>query len=144
MSAPVLYYVVANPDETMPCAPTLNAWAEWLSKPDESWPHPVAVVGETFAISTLILLGAVRVDRVDGKWEALSPITEGTEEFFLFHDADEPGWDAEFSGSTIEDALDCWDEDGPVWLACVKSGDDFIGRLATNDTGPTLILEPVQ
>lgn len=142
MTSATYYYVDQYTDEVMPCAPTLEAWAEWLSKPDEDWNHDPAIHGETFAISTLVVLGDIKVDFVDGAWMALTPVPEGTDEFFLRYEEDGDGWDAEHSANTIEDAMDCMDsDDGPVWMACVKSGGEFTGRFELTDDGkPTLVL----
>jgi hypothetical protein len=134
-----LYYLDDFTDEVMPCAPTLEAWAEWLSRPDEEYGRadPVAD-GSVFAGSTLVVLGEVCAQLVDGAWQAQGPIPEGTDQFFLRHFGGSPGWNAEFAGETIEDALDCYDDEGPTFLACVRSGENFHVRFEA--AGPRCVI----
>lgn len=141
--ADTLYYVDDYTDEVMPCLPTLDAWAEWLSKPDEAFAHDLAKPGDTFEVSTLIVLGDIRVEWIDGCWEAVTPVPEGTDQFFLRWEHGGQGWDAEHSGDTIKNALDGFDEDeGPFFMACARSGDDLTALFALSDSGPRLL--PIQ
>lgn len=140
-----LIYLDDFSDEVMPCAPTLEAWAAWLAAPDPAWMRDVAAEdGATFRASTCDVLGDVRADLVEGEWRLASPPPEGTDEFFLRWHEGSTGWDADFSGNTVQDALDCYETDaGPVWLACVGNGPDVVVRYEAE--GPRcVIVGPVQ
>lgn len=137
------YYLDEFTDEVIPCAPTLEAWAEWLSKPDPNWSDRLAATadGATFKVSTLEVLGDIRVEHNGEAWAAVTPIPAGTEAFFLRHFEGSPGWDAEFSSNTIADATDCLlPGDGPLFFACVKDGPNYIATFRAE--GPRLELEP--
>lgn len=139
-----LIYLDRFTDEVMPCLPHLDAWAAWLSKPDPVWSRPEAAEdGATFEAYELIVLGDVRADMVDGKWELTPPAPEGTDTYFMRHSEGSSGWDAEHAGNAVEDALDCLDEgDGPVWLACVKTGENLTVRFHAD--GPRCSVEPAR
>lgn len=49
----VSYYLDDFADEVLPCGTTLAEWAEWLSKPDDSWPHDIPEDGATFVASRI-------------------------------------------------------------------------------------------
>lgn len=129
------FYVDLYTDEVMPCAPTLAAWAGWLvaADPDNNG-HRRAKDGDTFAVSSLVVLGDIQVSYVDGAWIEATPVPEGTTAFFLRHDEGSDGWDADHSADTIAGAMDCLeDEEGPFFLACVRDGDTVTMRLDVND-----------
>lgn len=112
-------------DESLPCVPSLEGWATWLSTPSPEWSRAEAAkAGDEFAASSLVILGDVKADLIDGKWVLATPAPEGTEIYFLRPFEGSTGWDAEHSANTVEDALGCmFDDETTVWLACVKEGD---------------------
>ncbi|MDP3869140.1 hypothetical protein [Phenylobacterium sp.] len=121
-----LIYLEDFTDEVMPCAPTLEAWAAWLAKPDPEYTRDAAAEdGETFKAYVDYVLGDVRVDRDgDGALTFTPPPPTGAEIFAKRHHEGGEGWDAEYMAETPEDALDCLDaDDFPVWLACIKNGE---------------------
>ncbi len=138
------YYLDDYTDEVIPCAPTLEAWAEWLSKPDPKWYRGLPDEdGATFKVSTLEILGDIRVEHNGQAWVAVAPIPEGTEVFFLRHFEGSQGWDAEYSADTLENATDCIDADeGPLFFACAKDGPNYIATYHANP--PRLDLGPAQ
>jgi hypothetical protein len=119
-----LYYLVDYTDEVIPCAPKLEAWAKWLSEPDENFEGHEPADGAVFAYFTLDVLGDVRVDLIDGTWRPASPVPEGTDTYFLRWHEGASGWDAEHGGDTIADALDGLEDEASCWLACIKSSGD--------------------
>jgi len=130
VSDDLLIYLDRWTDEVIPCFPKLEHWARWLAAPDPEWGRDApAEDGETFSASVTRLLGDVRADFIDGEWRLASPAPEGTVQFYMRHCEGGSGWDVEFSGDTVADALDCEDtDDGPRWLACVKYEPDVVVR----------------
>jgi hypothetical protein len=147
------YYVSAYTDEVIPCPPTLDAWAAWLSSPpcpncEAFGREGPARDGDIFEGFTLIVLGEVRAEHLGGQWRAVDPIPEGTEVYFQREVAGETGWSAE-AAETSSDVLDlaAGDADphgGPLIFACVKEGPPFVATLRIDDDGPRLDLERVQ
>jgi hypothetical protein len=145
-----LWYVTDYCDETMPCAPTLEGWAEWLSKPDLDWSRPEpAAHGDTFQATTM-----ERHDDVVAEWTGeawtITPEPPPGADFFAVTTGG-GGWDADMSGETPLDALG--DEearqyhgDGPVDLACCTQIEtDFLLRFEITPAGSRLYsLGPVQ
>jgi hypothetical protein len=151
--AEAIYYLDDHDDEVLPCEASLEGWAGWLAKPDPSWPHDIASPGQHFEASRLFVLGDVKASRdFLGAWAADGTIPKGTTAFYVRHHQGSTGWDAEFSGETIEDALqdyDADDEDPAVWLACVADGGqrrvrfdiDASGRPTLTDVTDTLVVQ---
>lgn len=133
-----LYYLDDYTDEIVPCSPTLAGWAEWLSKPDPEWSNHVAAKdGDTFSAHTLIILGDVKVEHIEGEWRAVEPIPEGTDIFYLRRFEGSEGWDADYCADTIADAAGGLEPDeGPLWFACTKDGGAL--HLIYRADGPTL------
>ena len=120
-----LYYLDDYTDEVIPCAPTLEAWAEWLSKPAEDWAGRVEATedGATFKVSTLELLGDIRVEYDGQDWAAVTPIPEGANGFYLRHFEGSAGWDAEHSSDELAHVTENISSDeGPLFFACTKNG----------------------
>lgn len=119
-----LYYLTDYTDEVMPCAPNLPAWAEWLSKPDESWPHEIPKVGQLFEADREILLGDVRAERTVDGWMIVGAEQPQATHYFLRWNEGGSGWDIEHSGDTIAAALSEIDDDeeGPLFLAATRPG----------------------
>ena len=142
MSKPTInYYLDHWTDEVMPCEPSLKGWAEWLDKPDPDWfdREKAAAVGDEFAGMTLEVLGDVRAEMRDGRFEAVEPIPDGTDLFFLRHYEGSEGWDAGQSAQTIHDAAEGIDgSDGPLWFACVRNGPSIRLRFDRTAEGPSL------
>ena len=141
-----LYYLDDFTDETMPCLPTLEAWAEWLAKPDPIWGRAEAAQdGQRFAASTMTVLCDCRADYVDGRWKWAEQPPSETDHFFLRHYEGSTGWDAGFSGDDLENAADgladCSGDD-PVWFACVKYGEDI--RVRFEAEGPICVIEALE
>lgn len=136
----VRYYLEDYSDETVPCDCTLQGWADWLSKPSEDWNRDEAATnGETFAGFSIQILGDVRVEYIDGEWQAVEPIPDRTESFYKRHFEGGTGWDAEFAADTIADATDCLDEDdSPSWYACTRDGPRTLFRFNLTQDGPRL------
>lgn len=138
------YYLEDYTDEVIPCAPTLEGWAEWLSKPAPDWSRAQAAQdGATFRVFTLEVLGDIRVEH-DGKaWVAAEPVPEGTNGFYRRYFEGSPGWDAEFAANDLLNATDCIDADeGPLFYACTKDGPTYIATFRAD--GPRLDLELAQ
>jgi hypothetical protein len=137
-----LFYLDEFADEVMPCAPTLEAWAEWLSKPDPCWGRKEpAKVGEVFAGSTIWVLGDIRAERIDGVWQAVEPVPTGTTSYFLRHGEGSSGWDVEHAGDSIAEAAEGLDDgDSPAWFACTTDGPEFRVSYGLDADGrPTLV-----
>ena len=141
------FYLQNYTDEVMPCRPSLDAWATWLAKPDPTWGRPTAAEdGAEFCAMTLDLLGEVtasmaeegqRADTLAG-WRISGAIPDATSEFYLYAFAGADGWDANFAGPTVDDALDDVDDPGPHRLACVKTGASM--RVRFDAAGPSLLV----
>lgn len=141
------YYLDNWTDEVVPCHPTLQDWAKWLSEPDTDWNRDEpANDGDEFAASSLVVLGDVRAEWKDGRYEAVTAAPEGTDFFFLRHYEGSPGWDAAFSADTIADAAaGHGKDDGPLWFAAVRDGQPVRVRYNIDEAGPRLtILGAVQ
>lgn len=64
-----LYYVEDFSDEVIPCAATLEAWAEWLSKPDSEWGRDEpATDGESFRVNVMRLEDDIIATRTADGW----------------------------------------------------------------------------
>jgi len=139
---PKTYYFVSEyTDEILPCVPTLEGWAAWLAEDvTDSWGRtgPIAD-GTEFAVSRLTDLGTIDLSKdADGKWQPmLNAVPEGTNLFFAREHMADTGWDADFSGDTIENALTDWPED-EAFLACVREEPDALYRFEA--AGPRLVL----
>lgn len=128
MAITTLYYLDAFTDEVMPCGPSLDAWAAWLSKPAPDWNRPSpAVDGETFTAQTLVSHGEITVDRAEGGaradtadgWRITGQVDDTAGQFFLVVPG---GWDNEHSGATVDATLSELDDPGPHRLEWVSDG----------------------
>jgi hypothetical protein len=160
----VYFYIERWTDEVMPCAPSLEGWAEWLAAPDPDWNCQGAVNGEEFEAATLILLGDI-VARGDGAKWAHDPPPEGADEFYC-RDGEGRGWDAESFGSSVAEAA-AWADEPTVWrdlpgggkagnelkppeggeahIACLKWGPKHRLRFERGPDGPRMVdLGPAQ
>lgn len=92
------YYFLADySDEIMPCAPTPEAWAQWLSAGDPNWDDGVqpAKPGATFKANSLTLVGHVRPLRgEDGVWRLPDGAPEADFAALVSDETDET-WTAE-------------------------------------------------
>lgn len=139
------YYLTEWSEDIMPCGPTLDEWAEWLSKPDADWNRPEAAKdGDTFSCATLIVLGETSATFVNGAWTANTPVIDGTTWLYKKHDQHGSGWDVEFAGDTIEAALHDYEADQgeTVWLVCTKDGPHALATFHAK--GPFLTIEAAQ
>ncbi|WP_029418084.1 hypothetical protein [Brevundimonas bacteroides] len=139
--ATTYFYVDDWTDEVLPCAPTLEGWAQWLAadvRGEWNREGPIAS-GSEFSCSRLTDLGQIEAEKVDGVWTARGPVPEGTDSYFLRWG--DSGWDADHAGDTIADALqECDDDDGQASLACVRHDPSVRVRLEISDAGPQLIV----
>ena len=141
-----LWYIEQYTDETMPCAPTLEAWAQWLAAPDKDWGRDTpASEGDTFKAYTFLRHDDV-VAQLTPDGLVLTPEPHPGADFFAVAFAG-GGWDAEASGDTPIDALGGDDAaeyhgDAPVDLAvCTQTPGYRRLRFTIGDDGPTLIDE---
>lgn len=124
------FYVEDYADEIMPCAPTLEGWAHWLSIPDHGWPHPIPAEGEVFKLFTLDQLGVITATLEGKTWRFSAPVPEGATTFYCR--AGYRGWDVESCSETPLGYLDDgvanrWYESGAVEeLVCVKDGPSLV------------------
>ena len=147
MSKPTYYYLDPWIDETVPCEPSLQGWADWLCEPDEDWDRPEAAKdGDEFDAANLTLLGDVRAEWSEQGFAAVEPVPEGTMVFYLRHHEGCCGWDAAYSAETIRAAAQgLTEDDGPLWFACMQDGPRVRVRFNATDEGPRLtILGAVQ
>ena len=74
------YYLDDYTDEMIPCAATLEGWAEWLAKPDpdDFTLKAPAADGTHFSGFTIEVLGDIRVEHLDGEWQAVEPERRST------------------------------------------------------------------
>lgn len=106
-----LIYLSEFSDEVMPCAPRLDAWAEWLNAPvDATWvngPARQIADGEVFEASTLDIHAEPLVATYQGGSPAwLHP--EPPEGADFFAEATGGGhWDGETINDSLASALDC-------------------------------------
>lgn len=146
MSAKRYYYLDAFMDEIMPCTPTLEGWAQWLSLPPEhvdvkDWGRADIVPdGTVFIASTLDLQADVVVTKTEEGWSHDS--AEG--DLFAVRFGSGLGWDAERSGDSLEQLLECETEYGDhevgdeVIIAVCKNGPDLHLEFCLTPGGPEL------
>lgn len=108
----ILYYVERWSDEVMPCAPTLEAWANWLSAPASDWNRDAAAVdGDRFETAVMKMGEDVVATRGDEGWEfSHSPEAD----FFAVRWGAGCNWDADsISGDlkSLTEILDDNDDD---------------------------------
>lgn len=87
------YFLDDYLDEVAPCASTLDGWAQWLSKPDESWEHDIPADGAVFTGSAILWQDDIVATRVSGSW-SLSREPAG-EDFVAVRYAAGAGWSAD-------------------------------------------------
>lgn len=113
----ILYYVAQWSDEIMPCAPTLEGWAEWLSKPDEQWNRSEpAVDGERFETSVMQMGADVIATRNEDGWKFSD---EPKADFFAIRWGPGLRWDADSISGDLESLQESLDDgdDQPVYIA---------------------------
>lgn len=144
-----LYYLNRYTDEVMPCAANLEAWAEWLSKPDPDWNRPAAAEdGETFEAS-VAQVEEVACTRTHDGWRipaAFAAIGKEAEPwkngktFYLRHGSG-GGWWPDNSGGSAAEAL-AYADDGPagavVYLALMTWTGQVELRYDAAPDGPVL------
>lgn len=157
MTAATYYYLSAWSDEIMPCQPTLESWAEWLSKPDPDWGREEAEeTGSLHKGSTLEVLADLPFS-VSGGVVTLPEIPEGATEAFIRNGGPGSGWDVDastYSGANFPNtpagfrqdvekllADDLCGQDGDGFVAMVRSGSSFVARYSLTAEGPRLTLE---
>jgi hypothetical protein len=147
-----LYYLSDFADEIMPCAATLDGWAQWLAAPDPDWSRPdAAAEGEEFDAFTLEVLAEVECVFSDGRWLARSPLPADTETVYPRWDGPDTGWSASAakdlsgpfpSADPVDEALkESWagvDDGETAWVACVRSGPSLRLRFDRDGGAPVL------
>lgn len=130
----------------MPCQPDLEAWADWLSQPDEHWNRmEPANDGEQFSVSVMSDLGEISATFTGGVWIANSPAPKGTDAYYLKHHQGSAGWNHENMGDTIADAMDEYEdayEGEIVWFACTRDEPHMVATFHAD--GPSLTVELAQ
>lgn len=109
-----LYYLADFTDEVMPCAPTLEAWQEWLSNPDGSFNlNEPPAIGTIYEGWLMKLTGHLKFTKDEnGVWV---PEREPQGDFFAIVDStDDWAWgvDAILSGcGSMADEVDSYHQD---------------------------------
>lgn len=117
----LMYYIDRFMDETMPCQPTLEGWAEWLNKPDtvDGWTAEPSKNGEQFEghISECFDVVATYNDEKE-QWEFDPPdiSCDWCAETF----GPGLGWVAEMIGARPSDLLDYAERDEPIDMAFMQ------------------------
>lgn len=140
--ATTYFYIDDYTDEVLPCLPTLADWAEWLAADvwgDWNREGPI-VDGSEFIASRMTDLGTIAVVQLDDdSWSVAGDgrIPDGTTTFFRRDHILDSGWDADFGGNTIADALTDWDE-SDAYLACVRENASV--RVRFEAAGPRIVV----
>lgn len=101
-----LYYLWDYSEESVPCPPYLDAWANWLAAPDEDWGRAEAARhGATFRAFTLELEADIIATLTEDGWSYSRP-PPADADFFAVRYGPGMGWDAERIGDTISAALE--------------------------------------
>lgn len=122
-----LYYIDRWSDEIMPCYPSLAAWAEWLSKPDENWDRDAAATdGEQFEASVMRMGEDVIATRGENGW--IFSADPKADFFAVRWGGPHSSWDAESIGGDLESLTETLDD-----------GDDEV-RIAVGYNQPSVML----
>ncbi len=89
------YYVEKYTDEVLPCAATLEGWAQWLSKPDPQWPHPIPEDGEVFDVDVIRFEDDLIATQHDGNEWTFSRELAGTPSILAVRFGTGLGWEAD-------------------------------------------------
>jgi hypothetical protein len=112
------YYLLDYCEEVMPCAPTLEAWAEWLSEPDEDWHRQTpAEDGDAFACAAFDV--TYHKATLDGSsWSFSPPLPEAYGSAVPSYGEDS-GWNADLMCGDLSDLLATLDDAESVeeWVA---------------------------
>lgn len=120
MTEELLYYLEDFSDEILPCAPTLAAWAQWLSAPDPEWSRDEpAKPGDVFGASVMLELPDVVVRQVDGEW-SVENVPEA--DFYAIRWGPGLGWGVDDIAADREDLRRMIIEDGHVGVVHVAVG----------------------
>ncbi|BBD01864.1 hypothetical protein [Sphingobium sp. YG1] len=94
-------------DEVCPCQPTLQGWAEWLSKPALDWGRrKSAKDGDTFTAGTIELYDDIIATKGDdGKWAFSGSPPDDADHFAVRHGL-ASGWDVDSICGTFGDLID--------------------------------------
>lgn len=140
------YYLDEWLDEVVPCDCTLEAWAEWLSKPDADWDRDAAANdGDTFPASVI-------------RFEDDAIATKGPDGWVFDR---EPAYDllavrfGQGLGWSPDNICDDWDavrellseggdEDGPEYIAIGINEPDVIVTYRMVDGKPTCTIDTQQ
>lgn len=139
------WYLVDFVDEVMPCEPTLDAWAQWLSKGDGAFGHDEpARDGQTFQASAVdFTWHRIRLDE-QGKWRLPADLAPGYSMIAVCHNGQ--GWFAEdivADEAQLAELLTDWGQEETELTIAV--GRDCPDRyVATyHAAGPTLTIQNV-
>lgn len=138
--------------EVVPCKPTLEGWANWLSKADDQWEHEIPDDGEVFEGSALLFGEDIIAKRQGGTW-TLSRVPDD-DAFIAVRFGPALGWSPEQiiypdKGQTMAGAIiewleakdDAWFDEENIACAAHEDGWRFTYRAGAV---PQLLAERVQ
>lgn len=140
------FYLADYSDEVVPCEPSLDGWAEWLSKPDVDWQRGTAANdGDTFLASATLWQHDIIAKCENGEW-TLSRQPDG-DAFVAARFGFGLGWSAEDildsdPGTILEYLRDYAEDDGVVFLATGTHEDRW--RITYHANPPRCVAERVQ
>jgi hypothetical protein len=109
MSMERAYYLTKFADEILPCDPTLEAWADWLSRPDEEWGCETAAKdGDTFEASVIRFEPDIIATRDGDQWSLSRSV--GDSDFLAVRFGEGFGWSSDniVYGDDMDAALIEW------------------------------------
>jgi hypothetical protein len=119
-----IYYIDQFTDETIPCVPSLEGWAQWLALPEDhkdvaGWDRGPVADGAEFQVSGMEELADVEAtfDRLDDDGKAIwtfSREPEADATFFAERHGTGLGWDAETSYDEWDGFLDYMVENAAI------------------------------
>ena len=89
-----VYYIDRYTDEVLPCEPTLENWAVWLSQPDPDFPHDIPKKGDTFVASVIKFASDIVASRTSAGWQ-FDHEPEGEPGFMAVRFGRGMGWSAD-------------------------------------------------
>ncbi|WP_010184759.1 hypothetical protein [Sphingomonas sp. PAMC 26605] len=125
------YYLEDYSDEIIPCDPTLDSWAKWLSKPDHEWHRPQSAAdGASFKASVLRMSATDLVaTRTDDGWAFDRDITP---DFIAVRWGRGMGWDADSIVGDMDELR--------TWLDENSDGDNRVENIAFGWNEPDVLV----
>jgi hypothetical protein len=138
-----LYYVDAFCDESMPCEPTLEGWAQWLqfggndAEGDGRCDHPLLRDGDTVTLSCLELYDDLSFR--NGTWDRPPPADAN---FFAVRFGPGQGWDGDTIAHDPQILLDdVLEPEEEALIAVGRFGAKRAARFRLRGKVPVLLLE---